>query len=255
MTRVLVCGAAGRMGREVVKAVHSQTDMEVVAGVDLMPSESLNQVPFYTDLGQAIKETKPDVAVDFTQPHVLLDNVSCYYNHNLRAVIGTTGLSQAEILPLQEKAKTASDWAVLIAPNFAIGAVLMMRFAADAAKYFPDVEIIEFHHEQKKDAPSGTAIKTAEMIAAVQGRVESSELDEYEKLTGARGAELDQIHIHSVRLPGYVAHQEVIFGAPGQNLIIRHDSTHRESFMPGVLLAVRKIRTMHGLTYGLEHIL
>ncbi len=253
MIRVLVSGAAGKMGQEVVKAISVQSDMEFVGGVD-PACNRLGQLDLYSDLVEAITETKPDVVVDFTHPGVIRENLATYQKHQLKAVIGTTGLSEQDLESLRASAKE-HNWAALIAPNFAIGAVLMMKFAVEAAKHFPNIEIIEYHHEQKKDSPSGTAIKTAEMISENLTTVKAASDDQFERLAGARGANLGSINIHSVRLPGYVAHQEVICGLPGQNLTIRHDSTHRESFMPGVVLAVRKIGELQGITYGLEHIL
>lgn len=252
--RVLVCGARGKMGKEVVNAVRATEEMELVGGVDTAKGQ-VDGIELYDDLAEAIRQTKPDVVVDFTRPDVVLKHIKICYDFNVRVVVGTTGLSEVEIQKLKEEAKK-DDWAALIAPNFAIGAVLMMKFASKAARFFPKVEIIEYHHDQKKDAPSGTAIKTAEMILeARRGESELPKHEEWEKIPGARGGKLEDINIHSIRLPGYVAHQEVIFGLPGQSLIIRHDSTNRESFMPGVILAIRKIHELKGVIYGLEHIL
>ena len=175
-------------------------------------------------------------------------------NKGIRVIVGTTGITSDQIGELQASV-TRDDWAALIAPNFAIGALLMMRFAQEAAKYFPHVEIIEYHHRQKQDAPSGTAIKTAEMINQALSGQQPANPDQSEMLAGARGAKSGRVHIHSLRLPGYVAHQEIVFSSSGQLLTIRHDSTHRESFMPGVLLAIRKIHTLTGVVYGLEQLL
>jgi len=254
MIKVLVSGALGKMGQEVVKAVSSQDDMQVVAGVDPIATAPINGITMYQDLNEALSKTEVDVVVDFTEPTQVLKNIQICLEKNVRVVVGTTGISDQDLVLLQEQSSD-KDWAGIIAPNFAIGAVLMMRFAQEAAKFFPDVEIIEYHHQQKKDAPSGTAIKTAEMISQVQVNQKQKEDPTIQIIPGARGGRFDNINIHSVRLPGYVAHQEVIFGLPGQNLIIRHDSTHRESFMPGVLLAVRKVKDLQGIIYGLEHIL
>jgi len=254
LIKVLVNGALGKMGREVVQAVNNQSDMQVAAGVDPLATKDFDEIRLYRDLAAAITEVKPDVVVDFTNPTVVRENIRTCMQFGVRMVVGTTGLTEADVQALQAEVAD-KDWAVLIAPNFAIGAVLMMNFAQQAAKYFTDVEIIEYHHQQKKDAPSGTAIKTAEMISQVLHKDGLHTSDEIEKIPGARGGQYNNIHIHSVRMPGYVAHQEVIFSSPGQMLTIRHDSTHRESFMPGVLLAVRKIAELKGVIYGLEQIL
>jgi len=258
MKRVIVSGALGKMGSEVIKAVGQAADMQVVAGVDPAVKEvSRNphgDLAIYTDLDEAISAANPDVVVDFTSPSVVLDNIKTCMNRGVRIVVGTTGITVEEVSRLQASV-TRDDWAALIAPNFAIGALLMMRFAQEAAKYFTNVEIVEYHHRQKKDAPSGTAIKTAEMINQVYSGLEQANPEESEILKGARGAVSGPIHIHSLRLPGYVAHQEVIFSSPGQLLTIKHDSTHRESFMPGVLLAIRKIDSLKGVVYGLEQLL
>lgn len=264
--KVAVSGALGRMGREVVKAVVQAPDMELVGGVD-PAAAGLGET---TDIGAAVGMGKldaalvteisdlhplPDVLVDFTEPGSAMKNVMYALEHGMHVVVGTTGLSQEDLRQTEQAAKAAGR-GVVVAPNFAIGAVLMMHFAAKAAKFFPQVEIIELHHDRKKDAPSGTAIKTAEMIHAA-GKPSSAVPVEatVETVPGARGAEMAGIHIHSVRLPGLIAHQEVIFGLPGQTLTIRHDSMSRESFMPGVLLAVREVVKTKGLVYGLENLL
>jgi 4-hydroxy-tetrahydrodipicolinate reductase len=263
--KVLINGAAGKMGREVVKAVSREKDLEVIAavdkvevGIDAGALVGINPlgVEVSSDLGKAIKSSKPDVVVDFTHPNVVMDNVRTILNSRVHAVVGTTGIAEdglGEIGDLCKKNKVNC----LVAPNFAIGAVLMMRFAAEASKHLPKAEIVELHHDRKADAPSGTAIKTAEMMLEERSKHDTSKkkTDEIEKLDGARGGEMGGIHIHSVRLPGFVAHQEVIFGGLGQTLRIKHDSISRESFMPGVVMAVRKISKLKGLTYGLEGIL
>lgn len=254
MIKVLVSGALGKMGQEVIRAVNSQDDMKLVGGIDPKGSGQKDGINIYGDISEAILHTQPDVVVDFTEPKEVLKNIQICLKHHVRVIVGTTGISEQDLILLQEQC-VGKQWAGLIAPNFAIGAVLMMRFSQQAAKFFPNAEIIEYHHEQKKDSPSGTAIKTAEMIKQVQQGASLVKDDTIQIIPGARGALYEDINIHSLRLPGYVAHQEVIFGLPGQNLIIRHDSTHRESFMPGVLLAIRKIKDLNGITYGLEHIL
>ena len=192
--------------------------------------------------------------MEFTSPAVVMNNLRVLLQNKVCPVVGTTGLSKedlAELTALSQEKNTP----VFIAPNFAIGAVLMMKMAKAAAKYLPHVEIIEMHHDQKLDAPSGTALQTADMIREVRKSMKQGHPDEKEKLPGARGAEVDGIHIHSVRLPGYVAHQEVIFGGLGQTLTIRHDSMNRESFMPGVVLACKKVRALKGLVIGLDQLL
>lgn len=222
--RVIVNGAKGKMGSETVKAASKEADLELVAQLDLNDN-----------LAESIKKHKADVVVDFTHPGSALSNVRMILTSGAHAVVGTTGITKgdlSEIESLCEKNKVNC----LVAPNFAIGAVLMMQYARDAAKHMKHVEIIEMHHPQKADKPSGTAIKTAQMIKESIG-------------------EAAEIPIHSVRLPGLVAHQEVIFGGLGQTLTIRHDTINRESFMPGVILAVRKIKNLKGLVYGLENIL
>jgi 4-hydroxy-tetrahydrodipicolinate reductase len=265
MIKVLVSGAAGKVGAEVVKAVKKESDLALVGAVDVAfigldagSNAGIGSIglPITKDLKASIAGTKPDVVVDFTHPNVAMINARAILESRVHAVIGTTGLSEdnlKELKALCEKNKVNC----LVAPNFAIGAVLMMMFSKTAAKYMPNVEIIELHHDKKADAPSGTAIKTAEIILqseAAAGLVKGKPA-EIEKLEGARGANLGGIHIHSIRLPGFVAHQEVIFGGVGQTLSIRHDSISRESFMPGVVMAIHKIRNTSGLTYGLEHLL
>jgi len=263
--RVIVSGAGGKMGREVVRAVRGAADMELVAAVD--PSYAgrdagelaglgFTGVPVSGSLAEALARDGAHGAclVDFTAPDAVYANVMQALEAGLRVGFGTTGLSDQELGQI-DRAARERGLGVIHAPNFAIGAVLMMRFAAEAARFFDEVEIIELHHDQKKDAPSGTAVKTAEMIREARGR-RSRRLDaETEVLPGARGGELDGVRIHSVRLPGLVAHQEVILGLPGQTLTIRHDSLDRASFMPGVLLAIRKVGEVTGLVYGLERLL
>lgn len=248
MIKVLVNGANGRMGRTVCEAVKSDSELEFVGGVDVF-GDGVER-----DLKTAIEKFKPQVMIDFTRPDVVLENVLTALNLKVAVVIGTTGLNEdarEEIRLATEQNQTPA----FIAPNFAIGAVLMMLFARQAAKYLPDVEIIELHHDKKLDAPSGTAIQTAAMISEERPKHRQGHPDEVEKLPHARGAELDGIRIHSVRLPGFVAHQEVIFGGLGQTLSIRHDSMDRNSFMPGVILATKKILERKGLTIGLDKIL
>jgi 4-hydroxy-tetrahydrodipicolinate reductase len=261
--RVLVAGAAGRMGREVLRAVLGDPETGLVAAVDVTgigqdAGELAGRPPagitVQADLEAAIRAAGPEVMVDFTRAEAAYRNALTALGAGVSPVIGTTGMTQKQIAGIGQAAKEAGVGAV-VAPNFAIGAVLMMLFAAQAARYLPDVEIIELHHERKADAPSGTAIKTAEMIAEARTLPGAPRPEQEMKIPGARGGELNGITIHSVRLPGLVAHQEVIFGGLGQTLSIRHDSLDRTSFMPGVLLAVKAVRSRTGLVYGLEHLL
>lgn len=259
MIRVGVIGALGKMGREVCRAVQEDPDTVLVAAVDANGngqtiSEGRGGTIRVSDELDLLSQAEADVAVDFTHPDAVMDNVRWCIRHALDAVVGTTGFTDAhlaEIARLIEEEGSESN--IFVAPNFALGAVLMMRFAVEAAAYFPDVEIIELHHDRKAEAPSGTSLRTAEEIGRARGAhglPTSREL-----IAGARGAVASGIPIHSVRLPGLVAHQEVIFGGAGQTLTIRHDSTDRAGFMPGVLLAIKKIRHHPGLTVGLERLL
>ena len=253
MIKVLVNGALGRMGRTVVAAVNDDSELELVGAVDVIGGK-IDDLIVETDLDAALKKFSPDVMVDFTRPDVVFDNVMTALANKVSPVVGTTGLSddaKEKIRELAEKNQTPA----FIAPNFALGAVLMMLTAQKIAKYMPDVEIIELHHDKKLDAPSGTAELTAKMISEVRLPHKQGHPDEAERLAHVRGADFDGIRIHSVRLPGYVAHQEVIFGGLGQTLTIRHDSTGRDSFMPGVVLACKKVRGLKGLTVGLDKLL
>lgn len=265
MLRVLINGADGRMGSEVVKAVHADKDLEVVGGVSITHvGEDVGKaagiealgIAIQGDLKAALDSVKPDVVVDFTTPLVIYNNVKTCIDAGVNVVVGTTGLTaeQREDLGKQAEAKGTS---VFIAPNFSIGAVMMMKISAEVAPYLPDVEIIELHHNNKLDAPSGTAIMTANKIAAAREAAGAQPAPDktHESLDGARGAKVDGISIHSVRLPGYIAHQQVLFGGYGELLTIRHDSMDRKSFMPGVVLAVKKVNTKPGLTFGLENYL
>lgn len=252
MIRVAVLGACGKMGREVVKAVTSADDMEIVGACDVA-CDVLPEVEVVPDFALMLNETLPDVVVDFAKPFVM-ENARLAISRGVTPIIGTTGLKPEELEEIDRLAKDAGIAAMVI-PNFAVGAVLMMKFAAEAARYMPDVEIIELHHEKKLDAPSGTAIKTAEMIDAARkdARVEPSGTVGGDD--PARGERRNGVHVHSVRLPGLVAHQEVLFGGTGQTLSIRHDSTDRTSFMPGVLLAIRRAGELRGLVYGLDKLM
>jgi len=260
--RVLVCGACGKMGQEVVRAVTAAEGMEVTAAVDLIrqgdnigdiAGVEVPGVQVTASLAEAIEEGTPDVMVDFTTPESVYRNALQAIRAGVRPVIGATGLSEEQKKDLGEKMEGTLGG--LIASNFAIGAILMMEFAARAARYMPEVEIIEYHHDRKLDAPSGTALSTAALIGQVREAHAQGHPEEKELLEGARGADYEGIRIHSVRLPGRVAHQEVIFGGLGQILTIRHDSINRESFMPGVVLAIRGVMDKDRLLIGLDKLL
>ncbi len=260
--RVLVCGACGKMGQEVVRAVTAAEGMEVTAAVDLIrQGDNIGEiagvdvpgVQVTASLAEAIEEGTPDVMVDFTTPESVYRNALQAIRAGVRPVIGATGLSEEQKKDLGEKMEGTLGG--LIASNFAIGAILMMEFAARAARYMPEVEIIEYHHDRKLDAPSGTALSTAALIGQVREAHAQGHPEEKELLEGARGADYEGIRIHSVRLPGRVAHQEVIFGGLGQILTIRHDSINRESFMPGVVLAIRGVMDKDRLLIGLDKLL
>ena len=248
MIKVAVCGANGKMGREVVSAVKSAEDMELTARIDIICGE-------FNSIEKAHEEREIDILVDFTQPKSIYENAKYCLNNNINMVIGTTGMKDEQIKELEQLSKK-NKTACFIAPNFSTGAVLMMMFAKTAAKYFNNAEIIELHHNQKKDAPSGTAIRTAKMMSESNENFASGNCVEVETIDGARGGtSYNNIHIHSVRMPGYMASQEVIFGATGQTLSIRHDSTTRDCYMPGVLLAIRYVYDKGGFVYGLDNIL
>lgn len=248
MINIAVCGANGKMGQEVIKAVQAADDMTLVARIDI------NNGQFAT-VKDAKDSVNIDILVDFTQPGAIYENALFCLNNGINIVIGTTGLTDNQIDEL-EKLSKVSNTGCFIAPNFSTGAVLMMKFAQTAAKYFNNAEIIELHHNQKKDAPSGTAVKTAAMMSEVNANFASGNCDETETIEGARGANsYNNLHIHSVRMPGFMASQEVILGSNGQTLRIRHDSTDRECYMPGVLLAIRYVSEHKSFVYGLDNIL
>ena len=242
MIKVAVLGSRGRMGSEVVKAVTEAKDLELVAELDL--GDSLD----------TLVTAGAQVVVDFTTPDSVMANLEFVISKNIHAVIGTTGFDDARIAKIKSLLSTSKS-GVLIAPNFAIGAVLMMEFATKAAKYFESAEIIELHHPNKVDAPSGTAARTAELMSAARKEAGLSAGPDATttSLDGARGATVGQIPVHSVRLRGLVAHQEVLLGGIGETLTIRHDSIDRVGFMPGVLLGVRQVVNHPGLTFGLEN--
>lgn len=264
VVRVGVVGAMGKMGQEVVKAVCADNELELVCAVDVNQVDlevcPPKEVRIMGDLKSAILAHKPDVIVDFTQPKFVYENARVCLENGVRPVIGTTGLSDEQIADLKQLAAD-KGLGCLIAPNFSTGAILMMKFAQQAAKYFDNAEIIELHHNQKKDAPSGTAIKTALMMSEsgkAEGKMtfETGNCEETETIQGARGGKsYSDIRIHSVRMPGYIASQEVIFGASGQIMTIRHDSMDRQCYMGGVKLAVKYIAAHNEFVYGLENIM
>jgi 4-hydroxy-tetrahydrodipicolinate reductase len=242
MTRVAVLGAAGRMGSEVVHAVEAAEDLELAAAYDV---------------DDAIDLAGVDVVVDFTHPDSVMGNLRACVDAGVHAVVGTTGFDDKRLDEVRGWLASAPSVGVLVAPNFGVAAVLMMQFAAQAARFFESVEIIELHHPRKADAPSGTARRTAELIhAAREGMAAMPDATTATaSLAGARGADVDGVRVHAIRLDGLVAHQEVLLGGHGETLTIRHDSYDRSSFMPGVLLAVRSVGARPGLTVGLESLL
>lgn len=261
--KVVVSGALGKMGQETVKTVLNDEELKLVGLVDIKgEGQAISAVstvrdcdlPVDNNLSRVIKLYSPDVLIDFTNPQSVYSNARTALQNNVNCVLGTTGLNDMEIDQLA-KLSAEKGKGVAVIPNFAIGAVLMMKFAREAAKYFSEVEIIELHHDQKVDAPSGTAIKTAEMIRENRQFKAPRNLKEYEKIAGSRGGDDGGIRIHSIRLPGLVANQEVIFGGPGQTLIIRHDTIDRSSFMPGVVMAAKKIVQIKSLVLGMEKLM
>jgi 4-hydroxy-tetrahydrodipicolinate reductase len=243
--KVGVLGARGKVGAEVCRAVEAADDMELVAAVDA--DDSLEE----------LLSAGATAIVDFTHPDVVMDNLQFCVDHGIHCVVGTTGFDEGRLDQLRTWLSGSPETGVLIAPNFSIGAVLMMRFAAEAAPFFESVEIVELHHPEKADAPSGTARRTASLIADARRKAGSGPVPDATStsLEGARGADVEGIRVHGLRLRGLVAHQEVVLGGPGETLTIRHDSLDRVSFMPGVLLGLRTIASAPGLTVGLEEFL
>ncbi|SET66334.1 4-hydroxy-tetrahydrodipicolinate reductase [Geodermatophilus poikilotrophus] len=240
-----VLGARGRMGTEVVKAVNAADDLELVAMVDA------------GDWLFDVANAGAQVVVDFTRPDVVMDNIRFCIDNNIHCVVGTTGFDEEKLATVAEWLRPKPGVGVVIAPNFGIGAVLLMRFAQEAARFFPSTEIVELHHPNKVDAPSGTAVRTARLVAAARRAAGLPHPPDAttDSLPGARGADVEGVPVHAVRLTGLVAHQEVLMGAAGETLTLRHDSYDRASFMPGVLLAVREIGRRPGLTVGIESFL
>lgn len=238
-------GARGKVGAEICRAVEAADDTELVAGIDA------------GDDIAALVEAGAQAVVDFTHPDVVMDNLEFCIDHGIHAVVGTTGFDDQRLAQLETWLAASPGTGVLIAPNFSIGAILMMRFAAAAAPFYESVEVVELHHPDKADAPSGTARRTAELIAAARREAGSAPMPDATStsLDGARGADVDGVRVHGLRIRGMVAHQEVILGGPGETLTIRHDSMDRASFSPGVLTGLRAIAGRPGLTVGLEHFL
>ena len=243
MIKVGVLGARGRVGAELCRAVEAADDLELVAAVDAGDSREPVEAA--------------EVAIDFTHPDAVMDNLRWCVEHGVHAVVGTTGFDEERLAAVRGWLAERPGTNVLIAPNFAVGAVLMMHFAQKAAPFFESVEIVELHHPNKADAPSGTSRRTAELVTAAREKagVGPSPDATTTGLEGARGADVDGVHVHAVRLAGLIAHQEVLLGGHGETLTIRHDSLSRESFSPGVLLAVRRVAEMPGLTIGIESLL
>jgi 4-hydroxy-tetrahydrodipicolinate reductase len=270
---VIINGAAGKMGREVIKAVAQASDLTLMGAIDTTPehqgkdagelaglSEPL-EVPITNQLEPMLgyvageRQMQPGVLVDFTHPDAVYNNIRSAIAYGIRPVVGTTGLSPAQLEELADFAEKASTGCLVI-PNFSIGMVLLQEAAVRASQYFDHVEIIELHHNQKADAPSGTAIQTAQLLGELGKTFNTAIVEETEKIAGARGSLADEgIRIHSIRLPGLIAHQEVIFGAAGQIYTLRHDTSDRACYMPGVILAIRKVNQLKSLVYGLEKIL
>jgi 4-hydroxy-tetrahydrodipicolinate reductase len=251
--RVGVLGAAGKMGREVRRAVATADDLELAAAID--PEHAGADAGGVEVSGSldALRDAAAEVAIDFTHPSAVLANVRWCLGNGIHAVVGTTGLTPADLEELRALAEDG-DANCIVAPNFALGAVLLLRFAAEAARFFDAAEVIELHHDQKADAPSGTALATARVISDARAGAWSAP-EAIGADPGARGADIGGIRVHAVRLPGLVAHEEVLFGGPGQVLTIRHDALDRTAFMPGVLLAVRSVAERPGLTVGLDALL
>ena len=261
MIKLGVVGANGKMGSQVVNLAINNKDFELVCAIDKFGAgkQLTNGVIVEENLEESLVKRKPDVVVDFTQPSVIYENIKTYLKLGVKSVIGTTGLTKEQVENI-EKMSNEAKVGVIIAPNFSIGAILMMKFAAEASKYFNNAEIIEYHHNQKKDAPSGTSIKTAQMMMKNNDNFKLGNCPETETISGARGGNYSEdgkgnIQIHAIRMPGFVASQQVIFGADGQVLKIHHDTINRECYMSGVALAVNHVFNNNKFIYGLENIL
>jgi len=260
-TRVVVNGALGRMGREVVRAVLSDPELRLVGAVEssapqpyLPVPEHPDLIPFSSELDSLLEKTCPDVVVDFTQAHVAMEALRTTLPLKVNMVTGTTGLSDGDVEEIRELCDRYSV-GVVLAPNFSVGAVLLMHLASIAGKFFSNAEIVEMHHDKKIDAPSGTALATARMMTEARGSRFVYPSTEKEILAGVRGGEVGGLAVHSIRLPGVMASQEVILGGQGQTLLLRHDATSRESYMPGVILSVKEVVKTPGLIVGLDKLL
>lgn len=260
---VIIAGPRGKMGSEAIQMVEQAPELTLVAcidrkngGMELKDVDGLPdlEVPIFEQTEACFDTVTADVFVDLTVPEVVYEHAKQALNHKIRPIIGTSGMSEEQIETLTQIASETETGCVIV-PNFAIGAVLMMEFAKMAAKHFPDVDIIEKHHDQKRDAPSGSAVKTAQLISEAREEKQQGHPEEKETITGARGATVDGMHIHSVRLPGLVAHQEVIFGGAGQSLTIKHDSFNRGSFMDGIHFCIQQVMELDCLVYGMENLL
>lgn len=263
LIRVVLAGPRGKMGTEALQLIERTEHFQFVAAVDYkLGGESIQKInpqikdeaKIYETLEECINHESFDVLVDLTTPEIGKKHAFLALKNGIRPVIGTTGFTKEELNELKDLA-SSKELGCIIAPNFAIGAILMMKFSAMAAKYFKDIEIIELHHDQKLDAPSGTALKTVQMIEESREYKRQGHPNEVETETGARGADMNGMRVHSVRLPGLVAHQQVMFGGDGQLLTIRHDSMNRASFMSGVKVAVEEVMNLSELVYGLENIM
>ena len=261
--RILYNGAAGKMGRLMTNGMLGEDDMQLVAAVDVqhvgedagtLCGRGPCGVLIENDLTAAIERVKPDVMLDFTSPHAIQESLRIALTHGVACVVGTTGITD-ECYQMAEELSVKHNAPVFACANYAITCVLMMKFAAEAARYFPNYEIIEIHDDKKLDAPSGTAIEAARMIARERSYLKQGHPEEFEVLPGARGGEFDGARIHSIRVPGVESIHEVFIGGPGQTLSIRHDATNFSCFWPGVALALRKVQSLHGLTVGLDQIM
>jgi 4-hydroxy-tetrahydrodipicolinate reductase len=264
MLKVLITGATGRMGLETVKTILAENEMQLVGAlgntnfigqdIGVLSGNMPVGINVKDNFAELIQETSPDIVVDLTNAEAGYQVITKCIEHGVDCISGSTGFSQAQLDEIRQLT-TEKNLTVMIVPNFSIGAVLMMKFAETAGKYFENVEILEMHHEKKKDSPSGTAIKTAEMILKNSAEYNSNLPEAIEKIAGSRGGKVGNINIHSIRLPGYVATQEVIFGGVGQLLKIKHETINREAFMPGIVFSIKKSREIKGYIYGLESLL
>lgn len=264
MVRVLITGATGKMGLETVKAVLADKELELVGALgkanfigqdigNLAGSKEIG-IKVKNNFSEVIRETSPDIVVDLTNAEAGYKIIMNCLAEGIDCISGSTGFSQLQLDEIK-RLTIEKNLTVMIIPNFSIGAVLMMKFSEQAGRYFNNVEILEMHHEKKKDSPSGTAIKTAEMIMKNSSEFNNNLPDTVENIDGCRGGKVGNINIHSIRMPGFVASQEVIFGGIGQLLKIRHETINREAFMPGIIFAIKKSMEIKGYTYGLESLL